>query len=211
MMTLENFSLPFNPANYDEIKTLIRPKLVNAKADINPAKIALPLIGDIKIMYSVYIGRGEDGLHTAMAVTKELLEAWGKTIAEIHAQAVANIPLDHYKIKGVSDILREMGFGGFPSDEPDPFYVMKSDLDYYSAAAILNPTLMKKAKRKMNGNFYIIPSSTNEILILNPDVDPAVVADMIKTVNTTEVADSEVLSNHLLAFDFDINFPIVVK
>ena len=59
----------------------------------------------------------------------------------------------------------------------------------------------------MDGSFYILPSSINELIFTPCDSDeaesdPEKLADIVKDVNATTVPTDEILSDHVYFYDY---------
>ena len=73
----------------------------------------------------------------------------------------------------------------------------------YGAGVILYPDFMEKAAEKIGGDFYVLPSSVHEVLLLIDDgiVPLKDLKDIVHSVNRTEVAYEDYLSDNVYHFD----------
>ncbi len=80
-----------------------------------------------------------------------------------------------------------------------PMQILSNQKRVHGAAAILYPGLLKKIADRLHGDFYIIPSSIHEVIILPAAVMKSVneLKCMIEEVNTTQVEKQEILSYSL--------------
>lgn len=80
-----------------------------------------------------------------------------------------------------------------------PMQILSNQKRVHGAAAILYPGLLKKMADKLQGNFYIIPSSIHEVILLSAAAMQSVneLKCMIEEVNTTQVEKQEILSYSL--------------
>ena len=91
----------------------------------------------------------------------------------------------------------------FPSDimeeeSETPLYVLTNKARLYGASCILYPNLLDSIADKLTCDFYLIPSSIHEFLIIpvdNPE-QISLFSQMVTEVNETQLSDDEVLSNH---------------
>ena len=84
-----------------------------------------------------------------------------------------------------------------------PMYVLTNQSRYYGAVSMLYPELLKCIGEAMECNFYVLPSSVHEVIILQ-DLgveDVSVLMDMVREVNETEVCAEEVLSDSVYYYD----------
>ena len=76
---------------------------------------------------------------------------------------------------------------------------------YISAAALLYPDILRGFAGK-HGDFYILPSSIYEVLLLpaKPEpADPAYLCGMVRAVNEEQVSPDEVLSDNAYLYHAD--------
>ncbi|MDY6308752.1 MAG: DUF5688 family protein [Oribacterium sp.] len=71
------------------------------------------------------------------------------------------------------------------------------------AGVIMYPDFMDKAAKELGGDFYVLPSSIHEVLLLRDDgvVSLEDLKDIVRTVNRMEVAPDERLSDNVYHFD----------
>ena len=92
----------------------------------------------------------------------------------------------------------------FPADSMEeesetPLYVLTNKARLYGASCILYPNLLDSIADKLTCDFYLIPSSIHEFLIL-PVLPGTCIQDlnaMIHEVNSTQVEEEEILSDPL--------------
>lgn len=78
-------------------------------------------------------------------------------------------------------------------------YILSNSARILGAAAILYPNALEDARRELGENFYILPSSIHEVILV-PESHGASRSQldvMVKDVNESEIERSEVLSNHV--------------
>lgn len=82
-------------------------------------------------------------------------------------------------------------------------YVVTNSQKYFGAAHIINPNVMESLQNIFQGEFYILPSSTHEIIAVNPrefDQPDAEYEKMVREINRSEVAYEEQLSDHIYRY-----------
>lgn len=79
-----------------------------------------------------------------------------------------------------------------------PMYVITNEKRYYGAACMVYPNMLEKIAEKLQDDFYIIPSSIHEIIVVakNQGIDSFSLNEMIKEVNMAQVEEEEWLSDH---------------
>jgi hypothetical protein len=87
--------------------------------------------------------------------------------------------------------------------ENENLYVLTNSVKTNGATALLDDKIMDTIREQVGDNFYILPSSVHECLILVADdrVDPAALEAMVQKVNATEVNPQDRLSNHVYQYD----------
>ena len=76
---------------------------------------------------------------------------------------------------------------------------------------LLCPAVMDNIAEKVGKDFYLLPSSIHEALVVpdRPDMEVDSLAAMVREVNATQVAKDEQLSDHVYRYDYD-NHSLVI-
>lgn len=206
--------------DYDATKDKIVPRIVNKESNEERLQ-GLPHteMGDLAVTYHVDLGTSEDG-QMSVAINNEMMEKYGVSVEELHDQACANMEtMTPTQFKSMADTLMEimvpdyaemseerreevkaeMGVAG-PGE--DAMYVISNSSKTFGAAALLDSDTMDQIEKKI-GEFYILPSSVHECILVpkTQDMDLATLENMVQEVNATQVAPNEVLSDHVYAYD----------
>lgn len=171
---------------------------------------------DLMILYVVRVSA--DGIGT-VKITKAMTERWGITETDLHARAMENLQEDGYTLRDLEQLLDELELGiedraerDSQKDSKSRMYVLTNSQKYFGAAGMmLSPQLVKK--RLGRKNFYILPSSTHEVLILpdNQEYKAKELIDMVQTVNADCVVPEEKLADHVYYFDWEKRQMVVLK
>ena len=88
-------------------------------------------------------------------------------------------------------------------DDMIPMYVCTNTAKLNGAGVILYQELLQEFADRIGSDFYILPSSIHETLLIpaNGDMDLEYLRDMVRTVNRTEVAEDEVLSDSVYRYN----------
>jgi hypothetical protein len=203
--------------NFDDVKDGICYKLVNTVENEELLK-ELPHKDflDLSIcFYYVYrndeMGEGTILIHNAHA------DMWKVSFDTLMDCAKKNtpklLPLESVEMK---DVLAECGSGekkdiaqieetkelmGEINEYLDlmPMYVVSNSRRTLGAACILYEGVLEELADKLGGDFYILPSSVHEVILMaakNTD-DAAELKDMIHTINETQLDPEDVLSDSL--------------
>lgn len=84
-------------------------------------------------------------------------------------------------------------------------YVLTNKEKFWGATAILRIEILEEIGKKLKQNFYIIPSSIDEVLIVPSyaDIDREMMDIMIQEVNETQVSKEERLSDHAYYYSIE--------
>lgn len=85
----------------------------------------------------------------------------------------------------------------------NPMFIVTNSQTVGGAGVIFYPEVMDQIGEGFQGNFFILPSSTHETLVIpdNGAFDYRVLEDMVQTINENEVAPEERLSDHVYHYD----------
>lgn len=129
-------------------------------------------------------------------IEKSHLKLWGVTEEELFCQAEENGNRDlRPKLYSMGELL------GAGEGEP-ALYVLTNENRYLGAGAIADQRLMEKVGRQLKSDFYVLPSSIHECLIL-PDYGKfsrEALQDLVREVNETQVDSAEVLSDEVYLY-----------
>lgn len=79
-----------------------------------------------------------------------------------------------------------------------PMYVLTNSRRYYGAACLVYENMMESIAEMFQNDYYILPSSVHELIILEKteDIEVDVLNEMIRDVNRNQVEEEEWLSDH---------------
>ena len=85
----------------------------------------------------------------------------------------------------------------------NPMFIVTNSQTVDGAGVIFYPEVMDQIGEGFQGDFFILPSSTHETLVIpdNGAFDYRVLEDMVQTINENEVAPEERLSDHVYHYD----------
>ena len=87
-----------------------------------------------------------------------------------------------------------------------PMKVLTNSRRNYGASAVLYPGVLEEAAERMGGDFYILPCSVHEIILLPYEwkLSAGFMKKMISDINRTQVEPEEVLSDSLYYYDTEM-------
>lgn len=199
--------------DYDQMKDKLIMEVVSAEANADMLdKVPHKDMEDMAVVYRFEIDSNDDGRATIL-VTNQLIETMGVTPEQLHADAMENAPeLKPAVIKGMSEVMAEMmgvstedlAMMGMPMDPADEQMFVASVPDKIHGAGVLAyQDFMDQAAERVGGDFFILPSSIHEVLIV-PDNGNMSLSDleaMVKEVNATQVAPEDKLTDSVYHYD----------
>ena len=206
--------------NYENVKDKLFIRVSSAETNKEVLEIVPhQLKEDLAITYHVAVGKNQDGL-SSMLITNEMMKEYGVTQEQIHEDAMKSSPrvmvpevssigvlIDEIYQKNILMLTpdeREMLLETLQeSSEMPTFFVVTNTDRIDGAGVIFYPEFMDNMGELLGNNFFILPSSIHQMLILPDDgqVDAEMLRDMVKEVNATQVAPAERLTNDVYHFD----------
>ena len=93
-----------------------------------------------------------------------------------------------------------------PNDKSVPMYILSNEIALEGASYILYEDILKDIRTQLGEDFYVIPSSINEVIIVPcSTIDAEYTKNMLRNVNRSVVARQEVLSDNVYKFDGELN------
>lgn len=198
--------------NFSKVKTRICAKLISRERNRNLLKtVPYHEFLDLAVVYFVSVKEME---FASILIHDNLLEKWGVTEEELYSCAMQNTPLLFPEnILPMSEVLKDMlSVEAMPEEAfaviEDTIYVATNQSKIFGAAVLLYPRFLEHEAEALGRNFYIIPSSVHEVLIIPAEKieqDADELLEMVKEVNTTQVSDEEVLSDNVYYYDREKN------
>lgn len=97
--------------------------------------------------------------------------------------------------------------GSVDSKQIEELYIATTKDLWYGASVICTYDFFKKAAGKKEGNYYVLPSSVHEVLLVKEDheVQPKDFRQMVNEVNCMAVEEAERLTNNAYHYDVKRN------
>ena len=195
--------------NYDTVKDRIVIRLVNraANQELLEEIPHLPFL-DMAIIFHILVELDEEGERMAtMLIRNEHLEGWNAEIEDMYAAAVRNterlLPSEMASMfMIIEEILPEWERPDV-DDEDDFMYVLTNNRRSFGACTILYPGRLEVIGMYLKENYYVLPSSVHEVIILpeSKAVGKEELMQIVCEINHTQVPDEEILSDHVYYYD----------
>lgn len=169
---------------------------------------------DLAIVYFIPVAVS-DSCGGSITVTGQIFSQWQTDEETVYRYAAANTKRIYpTSLQHLEDVIREVMGDAAPEGlfmETGhtlclPLYVLRCHKGGTgSAAALLYPDILREFAGK-HGDFYILPSSIYEVLLLPAEpepADPAYLCGMVRAVNEEQVSPDEVLSDNAYLYHAD--------
>ena len=196
--------------NYEVMKEKLSVEVISADANEELlAKVPHDRIEDLAVVYRFIMESNEDG-RASILVNNDLIERMGVTHEQLRADALENSPeIRPVVIQGMNEVMKEMmgpeayEMFGIPDDTEEMMFIATVPDKNSGAGVLAYQDFMDQAAEKIGGDFYVIPSSIHEILLVpdNGEVQAEGLKEMVQEVNATEVSPEEKLSDNVYHYD----------
>lgn len=167
---------------------------------------------DLAVTYAILLDSKEEGSQT-IAITKAMADIWGTSAEVLEHTAKDNLEaLMPYSFMGMTQVMTEIVgkenaemMGVIPVElEDETMFVLTNQQKLNGAAELINEKAMDKVRETIQSDFYILPSSTHEVLCVKAtdDMDIPTLEAMVQEVNATQVEPQDRLSEHVYKYDY---------
>ena len=197
----------------EQLKTLsetqckISCKLIHARKNESLLQ-TLPHIPylDLAIVFYILFEVEETGTAT-IPITHDFLRLWNITLDELYDIALKNAPsLLPAQFKPMRVVIAELLDSTCDTSikESDIMFVLTNPLRSYGAACLLYPGILEQIACQLGENFYILPSSIHEVIIIAESQSPNKedLHEMVQDINETQVDVEEFLSDTIYYYNF---------
>ena len=198
--------------DYSQMKEKLAMEVVSAETNKDMLQnVPHQNMEDMAVVYRFVLNSDEEG-RASILVTNQILENMGVTPEQLHADALENAPqIKPAEIKGMSEVMAEMMgaeqaemMGIVPvAPEDEQMFVATVPDKVHGAGVLAYQDFMDQAAERAGGDFFILPSSIHEILIVpdNGKMDLKELEAMVKEVNATQVAPADKLTDSVYHYD----------
>ena len=208
----ENLGIQLNGSYFtkDRILKNIRMELINADRNRELlSHVPHRMVADLAVIYKYIIQDTGEGIIGA-TLTNHTIAGMG-----IHEDELFQMAMDNrrenapYVIGNLEDVIHGLNESLGMVETPEEYgldsfldcSVLTSQDGLFGASCILYPEAVKELAAAKGGNFFLLPSSIHEWLVI-PDVGIYDgLEDIVRFVNQNEVGEEEVLSDHVYYYD----------
>lgn len=206
--------------DFEKVKRRICYRLINREKN-EKLLTQIPYVEFLDLAICFYYAyQGKELGDGSILIFNTHIEMWDTSVSELLTLAQENTPvLFPWECRGMEDVLWELMQEEAPKEdlkEEDankiessgraagiPLKILGNRSHIYGAGCILYPGLLEELSKKEGKNFYILPSSIHEVILLEAEgvEDAETLKTMIMDVNDTQVEPEEILSYNLYYFD----------
>ena len=192
--------------DYEQMKSKLSMEVVSADRNADLLQnVPHDKMEDMAVVYRLMLGQMNEGSGTVL-VTDQLMERFGITHEQLKQDALENAPeIRPSEIRGMSEVMNELAPGMAPeiAPEDEQMFVASVPDKIRGAGVIAYPNFMEDAAEKMGGDFFVIPSSIHEVLLVrdNGEMTSKDLENMVKEVNATQVEPEDQLTDHVYHYD----------
>ena len=206
--------------NYEYVKDKLFVKVCNKEKNEEMLRdMPHETIEDIAITYHVLVNDGADGI-SSFAIRNAYLERYGIEQEQLHKDAMENAQkIMPAKIIDMNDItskvlrmeMQEMGCSEEiildrieESKIPDnSMLVVGNEKGISGAATMFYPDIMEQLAERMDGDYYVFPSSVDEMIALKADKEMSIdeLKNIVAFVNHEEVDEIQQLGFEVYHYD----------
>ena len=155
---------------------------------------------DLAIVFYILLELESSGSGTVL-ITNGMLRAWDVTVNDLYKVASVNTPnLLPPNFRTMHSAICEMLGTNCTDGEfsDNHMYILTNSTGQFGASTILYKDLLEEIAMEIRDDFYILPSSIHELIILPRSYSPCTedIDRMIVEINETQIAPDEVLSDH---------------
>ncbi|MEY8427245.1 DUF5688 family protein [Lachnospiraceae bacterium 46-15] len=161
---------------------------------------------DLALVFYYALEDEEIGSGTILIFNSHLA-MWGITRERLYEIARRNTPKIYpYEFREMREILEEnFGEMGLVLEDKEefPMYVLSNAARSFGAVYILYDSVLAEIAEELEDDFYILPSSVHECIIVPSKVqaDREELEDMVFEINRTQVLPEDVLSDHVYLYE----------
>lgn len=170
-------------------------------------------VEDLAIVYRLFVDRDGDGIKSTL-VTNNLFNEYEIDEETLHNDALKSaqkiFPL---KLSGMSEVMEELTGAPremFLQDGKEMQYIVSNEDRYRGAGTIFYPDTFKQISDYISPsepqNFYVLPSSIHEVIVV-PDSDDQLSVErmnsIVQSINNEQVAVEDRLSNQAYHYDVE--------
>ena len=201
--------------DYENAKPMLQVRLCDPEKnkEANKERV-LTKCGDFVATYNLNLNQNKRGV-ASIPVGTAMLELWNVTKEQLHQDAMQADKMRTPTFVSVEDVVMNLTDPTYVAHnyledskdtmdvEPNSLFCLSNENKFNGASYIIHEDITQKIGEMIGGDYYVLPSSIHETLIV-PDTglhDVNELEAMVKEVNETQVAPDEILSDKVQHYD----------
>lgn len=186
---------------FGELAVCFECMLLEARESVGSVRIENRMLSEWNIGLSDLIELAKENTYRLMPVRIEPIEDVLVEILMTRLQedcSLTDSERDEKTKEILDQVLDSRERGGLP------MYVLSNARNHFGANAMLNIDFMDEVRGRLKEDFYILPSSIHELIVIPVSFAPTEdrLMEMVKEVNEREVPDTEYLSDSVFRYGF---------
>lgn len=197
--------------DYETAKDRIAFKLIHRQRNEELLK-NIPFIPylDLAIVFYCLIDFPNEPGNGTILIHNSHLDYWHISLQELFEHAQKNTPrMLHQSLRDIQDVITELASqlpsagtipkASFVREKNEPsMYILSNRENLYGAGCLLYQGLLARYARQMDSDFYILPSSVHEVILIptSSKRDLQKMSEMVESVNSSALQPEEILSDH---------------
>lgn len=179
--------------NFDEKRVFLRLINTERNKDFIQNKPHFE-VEDLTAVFTYRMDSPTPGTIAEIVITEDLCNVWDIPSGMLRAYANRNIKEASFFFEDIAKTT------GFPVDLG--IYVLTNTEKVHGAYEMLNPIALDAIREKI-GDFYILPSSINELIVVSKEKEdkPEDLREIVRVINAEEVPLEEQLSDNVYEYD----------
>lgn len=175
------------------------------------------LYHDLAVTYYIQIG-DETSHHATVTITNDFLSIWNMSETDLYELAMKNTQ-EHYRseIDSMEGLRKEMMGNSYVCSEDifgteenplESMYIVSNSMRWFGASVILYDKVLEEIADRLQNDFYILPSSVHELLVVPVTVDTPSeeLIQLMRKVNRNEVEEDALLSDNIYLYHIEDKF-----
>ncbi len=197
--------------DYGQVKEKLSIEVVSAERNADLLMtVPYEKIEDMAVVYRIVLDDVFDEGTASVLVTNHLLERYGITKETLRKDALEIAPvLRPAVIRGMGETLAEMmaddgvDFMTVPDEADEIIFVASVPNKMHGSGILAYQNFMDEAAKRLGGDFYILPSSIHELLLVkdNGNFTVEALSSMVHEVNATQVLPEDLLTDSVYHYD----------
>ncbi len=192
--------------DFSQVRERVACKLINYETN-KELLSSVPHVRFLDLALVCYYRILHDMLGSATILVRFVnMNLWGISEEQLFALAKENTRrMSAPRIESVDQIMESMAGTQtvvHREEQQSQMYVLMNERKLFGAAAICFPDVLQQFSEQMKTNFYLLPSSVHEVILLPEGIEsPEELRRLVCNMNRTQVRPEEILSDSVYYYD----------